>query len=113
RFLTAPQELSELGIDATALPSATNGLVSIADLPGGAFSYDEASQTIEIRCSPSALRMTRVRSRDPGEAAELTPSSTGAVLNYAFLASSVLHGAGGPRVTGGGGIVDGRVFGAF
>lgn len=104
-----PQELGTLGIDVTRLPS-TDQFLQLGAIPGLTYRYDAPNQKLELTCAPILLRETRINAYVDHGPQELSPTATGAVLNYTILGTT----RPGPRIgIDLGGQIDGRIFGPF
>lgn len=113
-FVVQRKELEELGIRAP--PGARpDEAVPLSAIPGLAYRYDEAAQSIDFQL-PEAARLPRIYDARPDEKQAVTGgySATGAVLNYTlFGASDGRQPDDFWRVPNLSATLDARLFGTF
>lgn len=108
RVVATRTDLQALGFSSHVVGVGPYG-VALDDLPGVAYRYDEAQQTIAIDAPASMLRETRVSPNDD-DMPELSPSGLGAVINYTVLATSDDDLGDAPTFAA---QIEGRVYGPF
>lgn len=111
RMAARRSELAEVGIKTPAGSAAD--LVSLDDLPGLEYRYDEAKQAIFFTLADER-RITRMYDARAGAGtpASPAPSDFGSVVNYTlFAASSKAADASNAGFSGANGTFDARVFG--
>lgn len=86
RLTAAASELAEIGIDPMGA-SGDNETVSLDTLPGVAYSYDEAQQSINFT-APDAARIRKEYDARGGVGQPLDPVGYGSVLNYGLFAGA-------------------------
>ena len=88
-FFAEPEELREVGIAPAAQATGRDGWVALDALPGVAFDYDEAAQTIAFTSGDEGRAARVVDAARFGEAGPIEPETgTGALMNYSLLAST-------------------------
>lgn len=100
-------DLDELGLVLPAAISASAEPVPFTALPNLRIHVDEATQTLQIATSDSALKPTRLGGAPRAKLAPLTKAQWGALLNYDSAITYSDHRASG------GALVDLRLFGPY
>jgi outer membrane usher protein len=112
-LLIEPEQLRNLGLMPAPGAVRPDGLVDLARLPGVAFMFDEARQTIHFTLTGAARAARAIEARRSDETPLADPpTSVGALVNYTLYAST-----GGDRFDdlfgfeGASGLFEGRLFG--
>ncbi|CAN5307066.1 fimbrial biogenesis outer membrane usher protein [soil metagenome] len=89
-------ELAAVGLDRAKL-AAAGASVTLADVPGLTFDYNESRQTIHLWARPALLRTARLDAGPRARETDAFEPATGVVLNYAVFGSSPFGADSGGR----------------
>lgn len=109
---TAPEQLTNLGIRLPSGMAAAKIEVRLKDLPGVAFAYDDAAQTIRFTLASNAQQPAVIEGREVPKRVDPQRPPLGATVNYTLF-SSATRGSSGTTFDGLSGEFGTRVFGSF